>query len=766
MAGFTTELFRRRIPQILGAYLIASWAVLEFADWAVNRYLLSPYLVDFAFALLALMAPSVLLLAWYHGAPGRDSWSRLEKIGIPLNLAVAGIVLFGVFQGRDLGAATTTVVVADEEGNELERVVPKSEFRRKVALFPFDNVSADTALGWLQHGLPLAIYYDLRQDIFFDVQHAAYFAERLREAGYTAGVDVPLSLQREIAQERHRNYFLTGTITQAEGEIVVKTSLYDAARGRLVSEASVSGADPLAMADSLSLQLKRDLEIPAQHVEESTDLPVAELVTASRSAFRAYVEGFHAVVFEGDWQRAVRSLNDAREEDPSFAYAHLLAYTVLLLGNRGPEAQEAVKTAVEHDYRLAERDRFTAKTEYYHIVRQDIEKAVAVARMQTELFPDDIEGHARLGLLLAVQNDRPAAIGEYEKILELDPSQYDVLQTIGGLYESMGEFESALDYYSRYVERFPDSERSFRVVGDLYGQLGEHDQARANYERALLVDPGSVESLIALGSLEHTTGRMPEAEARYDEALEAASTTEQRAAVLQGLQQFHDWRGQVREAIEYRARRNEMLRRSTRPPVQTAVERLLSLDLFVRAGKPAAALDSLAAIQGSLEPPWDVLGSLGAVVVFSRLEDAERLSEAITALQRMIATLGFENLRWLALEVEGRLSELEGDCESGLEKYSAALELYPARASLHTKIGRCERKLGRLEEATASLGRALQVRPADAEALLELALVSEEAGDREAALEQVDAALEVWAEADPGFKSAAEARALKTRLGG
>ena len=135
-------------------------------------------------------------------------------------------------------------------------------------------------------------------------------------------------------------------------------------------------------------------------------------------------------------------------------------------------------------------------------------------------------------------------------------------------------------------------------------------------------------------------------------------------------------------------------------------------------------------------------------------------------MQRMIATLGFENLRWLALEVEGRLSELEGDCEAGLEKYSAALELYPARASLHTKIGRCERKLGRLEEATASLGRALQVRPADAEALLELALVREAAGDREAALEHVDAALEVWAEADPGFEPAAEARALQTRLGG
>jgi TolB-like protein len=385
MAGFTTELFRRRIPQILGAYLIASWAVLEFADWAVNRYLLSPYLVDFAFALLALMAPSVLLLAWFHGAP--DSWSRVEKIGIPLNLAVAGIVLFGVFQGRDLGAATTTVVVADEEGNQLQRVVPKAEFRRKIALFPFDNVSADTSLGWLQYGLPVAIYLDLRQDIFFDVQHAAYFADQLREAGYAAGVEVPLSLQREIAQETHRNHFLTGTITRAEGEIVVETSLYDAARGRLVSEASVSGAD----------------------LEESTDLPVAELVTASRSAFRDYVEGFRAVVLDGDWERAIRALNRAREEDPTFAYAHMMAYIVLLLGNRGPEGQEAIKAAVEYEYRLAERDRFAAKLNYYHLVRQDVEKAVAVARMQTELFPDDVEGHASLAQLLGLQNDRPAA---------------------------------------------------------------------------------------------------------------------------------------------------------------------------------------------------------------------------------------------------------------------------------------------------------------------------------------------------------------------
>jgi hypothetical protein len=44
--------------------------------------------------------------------------------------------------------------------------------------------------------------------------------------------------------------------------------------------------------------------------------------------------------------------------------------------------------------------------------------------------------------------------------------------------------------------------------------------------------------------------------------------------------------------------------------------------------------------------------------------------------------------------------------------------------------------------------------------------VKEAAGDREGALEQVEAALEVWAAADVEFEPAAEARALQARLGG
>ena len=58
------------------------------------------------------------MLAWFRGKPGRDrdSLARTEKIGIPANLVLCGAVLWMLFGGEDLGAATTAVTVETEEG--------------------------------------------------------------------------------------------------------------------------------------------------------------------------------------------------------------------------------------------------------------------------------------------------------------------------------------------------------------------------------------------------------------------------------------------------------------------------------------------------------------------------------------------------------------------------------------------------------------------------------------------------------------------------
>ena len=87
------ELIHRRIPHIIGSYLIAGTSLILFADWLVNRYTLSEYYTTLClFGVIAIM-PSVVILAYFHGAPGKDEWTKIEKIGVPVNIIFIFLVL-------------------------------------------------------------------------------------------------------------------------------------------------------------------------------------------------------------------------------------------------------------------------------------------------------------------------------------------------------------------------------------------------------------------------------------------------------------------------------------------------------------------------------------------------------------------------------------------------------------------------------------------------------------------------------------------------
>ena len=103
------------------------------------------------------MLPTVYLLAHFHGKPGSERWPRFEKIGIPMNLLASASLLFFLFQNKDLGATTETVSFRNQEGETVERVIPKNEFRQRFIIFSFENVSGDSNLDWLQYGIMMLL---------------------------------------------------------------------------------------------------------------------------------------------------------------------------------------------------------------------------------------------------------------------------------------------------------------------------------------------------------------------------------------------------------------------------------------------------------------------------------------------------------------------------------------------------------------------------------------------------------------------------------
>lgn len=107
--SFLKDLLQRRVPQILGIYLGTSWAIVEFLDWLISRYSLSNAIPDIGLVILASFIPSVIILAYFHGKPGRDKWRRIETFGIPTNVIVSFLILLLIFKGKELGENSSPI---------------------------------------------------------------------------------------------------------------------------------------------------------------------------------------------------------------------------------------------------------------------------------------------------------------------------------------------------------------------------------------------------------------------------------------------------------------------------------------------------------------------------------------------------------------------------------------------------------------------------------------------------------------------------------
>ena len=92
--SFIKRLVERRIPHILGSYLVAGTSLILFIEYLVDKYQFpSHYPTLSLFALMGIL-PSVIILSYFHGAPGKDEWTKVEKVGIPVNVLFIAVILF------------------------------------------------------------------------------------------------------------------------------------------------------------------------------------------------------------------------------------------------------------------------------------------------------------------------------------------------------------------------------------------------------------------------------------------------------------------------------------------------------------------------------------------------------------------------------------------------------------------------------------------------------------------------------------------------
>ncbi len=297
--------------------------------------------------------------------------------------------------------------------------------------------------------------------------------------------------------------------------------------------------------------------------------------------------------------------------------------------------------------------------------------------------------------------------------------------------------------------------------------LGELTTAREYLDRALLLEPTRNRLILMMADLDLRTGAFDEAKAGYDRARAAAETSQAKVSSLYALASYHKYRGEMGAAIG--ALEAAMEEGAPNAPRIAVLEQYgINVPTYFDAGRDDEAIAFVDSLRAELQP--NSIGNLhlGELEVALRRGDPDEAQAALERAEAAQATIsvrtGGTGGRGELARKKGRVAELRKDWDGALDAHRSRLIFSPGDYSIHIDVGRVLRQMGQLFEAEAEMREALGPYPSSPRAHVELAKILIARGDSAGAVEHLEDALSAWANADPVYEPAQEARAMLEEL--
>ncbi len=245
------------------------------------------------------------------------------------------------------------------------------------------------------------------------------------------------------------------------------------------------------------LRHKRDLSAAAAHIER---------------ALRFHPKSFDLRVRLGDVlrdnrqdEKAVQAYRKALELDPH----GLLAYARMAgMFSAQKNLSEAVRLLDEAAQQPAkDADYWVRLGNYYRTLLQSSpaearqlkvsQKSVAAFEKAAVITPKDALTLLQLAQAHYINQDIPAAIAHYNRVLALKPDEFSVRRQLLDLYNQSGDKEKALAEWDKLIEALPESHvakwEQYFERGKLYGELKQHENALEDFRRAAALNPRHAE---------------------------------------------------------------------------------------------------------------------------------------------------------------------------------------------------------------------------------------------------------------------------------
>ncbi len=618
--------------------------------------------------------------------------------------------------------------------------------RIAVAVADFGNETGEPDLS----GLSGMLITSLEQSRRLSVLTRSRMLYTLRQLGRDSAERIDEGLAREIGRRAGTRALLLASIRRFDQVYAIELKALDPLADEYLftlSERGTGKASIPGMIDRISERTRRELREKTSEVR-SSEVKVASALTSSLEAYQHYFAGVDCLdrPSRATWVTGpgtcIEELRKAVGVDPTFALAQY-QLAMAMATQHEPEARQAIVAALRHIGRVPPKEQALIRALAAKLDGKD-EEAIARYRKLAQEDPADKQVQFLAGDSFHHRGDLAAAVPYFQRTLELDPSFEWALDHLPQDLGRLGRRDELASLVAR-LSAMPPSTSVLHALARSHLWLGQTSQAVQAAERAVEAGGGSA-ALDDLVEARFATGDLRGAEAALHKI--GAPAADARLAIVLAVQ------GRRREALQVLAGRGTpfpsrwfhyyracLLTGDGDPgPVWREAREELALD-----PNTAPHLAIALAYLGDLGHAADLAArfKLGAV--------NEEIYRAMVAWRRGDLGAAKAGLR-AAEEVDSRpdftlppsflLAEVSAAAGEDAEAVEALLR-YQSVPYFGIWQG--------------------WVRP---RSFYLLAHSLERLGQKDRARQEIDRLLLLWKDADPDAKLLAEARALRSRLGG
>jgi len=356
------------------------------------------------------------------------------------------------------------------------RAAARSE-KIMLAVLPFENLTGDPSKEYLADGLTEETISELGRlkpeqlGVIARTSVMGYKHKDTRMDQIGRDLSVQYVLENSL-RESGNHIRLTSQLIQVKDQTHLWSKDYD-----------YPAKDILAIEDDVAKTVAQEIRL------RLTSRQQAELAQPHRvnpEAFDAYLQGYY--FFERntdkDTEMAAKYYERATQLDPSYA----LAWAGLSRVRKWQAMTGLIPT--EEGYRLA---------------REEVERALA-------LNPNLAEAHTQMGRIKQqVDFDWAGADASYQRAVELEPGNPEVVRMAAASSKELGRFEEALPLARRAVDLDPLNAHSWESLGETEYFMGQLDEAAAHVRKALELNPDVWPGPIKLSQIYLMQGRPQDA---------------------------------------------------------------------------------------------------------------------------------------------------------------------------------------------------------------------------------------------------------------